>query len=35
MLKGTPILAWLERLSARQSFATTTWERVAELAKAA
>ena len=35
MLKGTPILAWLERLSARLSFATTTWERVAELAKAA
>jgi glutathione S-transferase len=35
MLKGTPIPAWLARLSARPSFATTTWERVAELAKAA
>ena len=35
MLKGTPIPAWLERLAARPSFATTTWERVAELAKAA
>ena len=35
MLKGTPIPAWLERLAARPSFATTTWERVAELATAA
>ena len=35
MLKGTPIPAWLERLAARPSFASTTWERVAELAKAA
>jgi glutathione S-transferase len=35
MLKGTPIPAWLERLAARPSFATTTWERVAELAAAA
>jgi glutathione S-transferase len=35
MLKDTPIPAWLERLSARPSFASTTWERVAELAKAA
>ena len=35
MLKGTPIPPWLERLAARPSFATTTWERVAELATAA
>jgi glutathione S-transferase len=35
MLKGTRIPAWLERLAARPSFATTTWERVAELATAA
>jgi glutathione S-transferase len=35
MMRGTPIPAWLERLSARPSFAATTWERVAEQAKAA
>ncbi|HLY78615.1 MAG TPA: glutathione S-transferase family protein [Caulobacteraceae bacterium] len=35
MLKGTPIPSWLGRLAARPSFATTTWERVAELAAAA
>lgn len=27
--------AWLERMSARQSFQATTWDRVAEMAKAA
>jgi|HubBroStandDraft_1064217.scaffolds.fasta_scaffold23225_2 glutathione S-transferase len=35
MLRATPIAAWLERLAARPSFATTTWERVADLARAA
>ena len=34
MIEGTPIPAWLERLAARPSFATTTWERVAALAAA-
>ena len=34
MMQG-PIQAWLDRLAARPSFATTTWERVADLAKAA
>ena len=34
MMQGTPIPDWLERLAARPSFATTTWERVAELAAA-
>jgi glutathione S-transferase len=32
MYQGTPIPAWLERLSARPSFASTTWERVAAMA---
>jgi hypothetical protein len=35
MLKGTAILAWLERLRARPSFAATTWPRLAEVAAAA
>jgi glutathione S-transferase len=35
MLKGTAILAWLERVRARPSFAATTWARVAEAAMAA
>jgi glutathione S-transferase len=34
MFEGTPIPAWLARLAARPSFATTAWERVAELAAA-
>ena len=34
MIAGTPIPAWLERLAARPSFATTTWEQVAALAAA-
>jgi len=29
------IVAWLARMNARRSFETTTWERVAEMAKAA
>lgn len=32
MYQGTPIPAWLERLAARPSFATTTWEQVAAMA---
>jgi glutathione S-transferase len=32
MCQGTPIPAWLERLSARPSFAATTWEQVAAMA---
>ncbi len=35
LYEGTPIPAWLERLRARPSFASTTWELVAEMAKAA
>jgi hypothetical protein len=35
MLKGTPLVGWLERLNARPSFAATTWPRVAEAAAAA
>jgi glutathione S-transferase len=35
MLKGTAILAWLERLRARPSFVATTWDRLAEDAAAA
>jgi glutathione S-transferase len=34
MVKGTPVAGWLERLNARPSFAATTWDRVAEAAKA-
>jgi hypothetical protein len=34
MLKDTPLAGWLERLNARPSFAATTWDRVAEAAKA-
>jgi glutathione S-transferase len=32
MFEGKPIPAWLERLAARPSFATTTWEQVASMA---
>jgi glutathione S-transferase len=32
MYQGTPIPAWLDRLAARPSFATTTWEQVAAMA---
>jgi len=32
MLEGTPIIAWLDRLAARPSFATTTWDRLLEAA---
>jgi glutathione S-transferase len=35
MLQGSAILAWLERLRARPSFAATTWERLAEQVAAA
>ncbi len=35
MVKGTPIEGWLARLSARPSFAATTWPRLAEAAAAA
>jgi glutathione S-transferase len=34
MMQGTPIPAWLDRLAARPSFATTTWDQVAALAAA-
>jgi glutathione S-transferase len=34
MMQDTPIPAWLDRLAARPSFATTTWEQVAALAAA-
>jgi glutathione S-transferase len=32
MLRGTPIPAWLARLAARPSFATTTWDALLEAA---
>jgi glutathione S-transferase len=32
ILKGSPILAWLARLNARPSFASTTWDRLLEAA---
>ena len=35
MLQGSAILAWLERLRARPSFAATTWDRLAEQVAAA
>jgi glutathione S-transferase len=34
MMQGTPIPTWLDRLAARPSFATTTWDHVAALAAA-
>jgi glutathione S-transferase len=32
LMRGTPIEAWLERLAARPSFASTTWEQLAAIA---
>ena len=32
MLSGTPILSWLERVTARPSFTATTWDRLLEAA---
>ena len=32
MIKGTPIVGWLERLRARPSFTTTTWDALLEAA---
>ncbi|HXQ15427.1 MAG TPA: glutathione S-transferase family protein [Caulobacteraceae bacterium] len=32
MMRGTPLQAWLERVRARPSFASTTWEQVAAMA---
>ena len=35
MVKGTPLVGWLERLNARPSFASTTWARLDEAVAAA
>ena len=32
MMRGTPLQAWLDRVSARPSFVATTWDQVAAMA---